>query len=156
MPYEYVLVDNHNDLAQVLKIAGATIEHDRYSRDPKIGKQISGDRYQRYLLDSFQREDDQIWSVRSKATKEILTFRSHRSVNEKEVNLLIGGVHPDHKSVGLGVVSSYFCFNQLRSMGYKRATTHISAANIPIINLEVNHLNFRVTDTFVVLRKVIN
>lgn len=150
-PYDYVRVDTEDELAQVAAIAQTTIEHDRYSRDPRIGRDASGLRYRHYLLDSFKREDDEIWATRSRSTGQLLTFRSHRKINEREVNLLIGGVHQDHKDLGLGIVSSHFCFNQLREAGYRRATTHISAANTPIVNLEIGHLSFRITNTFVVL-----
>ena len=68
--------------------------------------------------------------------------------------LLLGGVHPNHKNVGLGVISSHFCFNQLKENGYKQAITHVSAANIPILNLEVGHFGFKVEETYVVLRAI--
>jgi hypothetical protein len=155
-PYDYVRIDEKSKLQEALVIAKSTIEHDRFSRDPMIGKELSGERYQRYLQDSFEREDDEIWSVQSKETGRLLTFRSHRIIDDKEVSLLIGGVHPEFKNLGLGVVSSHFCFNQLKESGFKRAVTHISSANIPILNLEVGHFNFQVVSTFVILRKLIN
>lgn len=153
-PYDYVCLDSSDDLPEVLKIAENTIEHDRFSRDPRIGLKASGLRYRTYIEDSFQRESDEIWVVRSRSTGQVLTFRSHRRVNEDEVILLIGGVHPDFKDVGLGIISSHFCFNQLRQAGYRRAVTHISAANTPIVNLEVGHLGFRVGQTYVVMRAI--
>lgn len=153
-PYDYVALESPDDLPEVLKIAESTIEHDRFSRDPKIGSMASGLRYRKYLEDSFQRDDDEIWVVKSRSTGQILTFRSHRRVSKEEVSLLIGGVHPDFKDVGLGIISSHFCFNQLRQAGYRRAVTQISAANTPIVNLEVGHLGFRVGQTYVVMRAI--
>lgn len=153
-PYEYVRVKSEDQLNEVLSIAATTIEHDRFSRDPRIGAQLSGERYKQFLRDSYHNSRDEIWCVASKSTGQILTFRSHRILDENEVLLLLGGVHPEHKDVGLGVISSYFCFNQLKSSGFKLARTHISAANIPIVNLEVGNFDFRVTDTFVILRRV--
>jgi hypothetical protein len=151
-PYDYVQVLTEEEFSEVAHIARSTIEHDRFSRDPFIGGALSGNRYERYLRNSFEASTDQIWSVRSRRSGELLTFRSHRPVTDNEVNLLIGGVHPAHKDVGLGVISSHFCFNALRAAGFKKAVTHISASNLPILNLEVGGLNFRVTNTFVVLR----
>jgi hypothetical protein len=66
--------------------------------------------------------------------------------------LLLGGVHPNYKNIGLGVISSHYCFNQLKDDGFKRVITHISAANMPIINLELGHFGFKVEDVCVVLR----
>lgn len=153
-PYDYLALDSSDDLSEVFEIAENTIEHDRFSRDPRVGSTASGLRYRKYLEDSFQRDDDEIWVVKSRSTGQILTFRSHRRVSSEEVSLLIGGVHPNFKDVGLGIVSSHFCFNQLRQAGYRRAVTHISAANTPIVNLEVGHLGFRVIQTYVVLRAI--
>lgn len=151
-PYDYVRVTSEEEFAEVAYMARTTIEHDRFSRDPIIGSEVSGDRYERYLRNSFESSTDEIWSVRSRKTSQLLTFRSHRVVTDKEVLLLIGGVHPAFKDVGLGVVSSHFCFNALGAAGFRRAVTHISASNLPILNLEVGSLGFRVTDAFLVLR----
>lgn len=154
-PYDYVRIESVEDLSEVLEIAEKTIDHDRFSRDPRIGSYASGLRYRKYLEDSFLREDDQIWAVRNRSTGQFLTFRSHRHVSQDEVSLLIGGVHPKYKDIGLGIISSHFCFNQLREAGYRRAVTHISAANTPIVNLELGHLGFRVSQTYVVMRTVV-
>jgi hypothetical protein len=154
-PYDYVPVETETDLVAVQSIAESTIEHDRFSLDPMIGKNFSGNRYRKYLEQSFRSPNEEIWCVKSKKSGQILTFRSHRVINDKEVQLLIGGVHPDFKEVGLGVISSFYCFSSLKAAGYSRANTHISAANLPIVNLEVGYFNFRVTDTFVVLRAVV-
>ncbi len=151
-PYDYVRVASEEEFAEVAYMARTTIEHDRFSRDPILGSEVSGGRYERYLRNSFDSATDEIWSVRSRKTGQLLTFRSHRLVDETEVMLLVGGVHPAYKDVGLGVVSSHFCFNALRAAGFTNAVTHISASNLPILNLEVGSLGFRVTDAFVVLR----
>ncbi len=153
-PYDYVRIESPDDLSNILKIAESTIEHDRFSRDPRIGSIASGLRYGKYLEDSFHRDDDEIWAVKSKSTGQILTFRSHRQVSQDEVNLLVGGVHPDFKDLGLGIISSHFCFNQLRLSEFRRAFTHISAANTPIMNLELGHLGFRISQTYVVMRAI--
>ena len=87
-------------------------------------------------------------------TKKTLNFRTHRVVSSREVLLLLGGVHPDLKGLGIGPIASYFCLNELYARGFRRATTHISAINAPIANLEIGNLGFRVIGAFAVLRKV--
>ncbi len=151
--YTYVRIDEREELDEVLEIAGHTVEHDRFSRDPVLDATVSGERYRRYLVQSFETDGEEIWSVRSVNSGRLLTFRSHRIISPTEVLLLNGGVHPAHKGAGLGVISSHFCFAQLRESGIARAVSHISAANAPIINLELGYCNFRVTDSFVVLRR---
>ena len=151
--YDYVKVDRHDQLDELLEIAGRTTEHDRVSRDPFLGPAMSGERYRRYLQQSFDHDDEEIWAVRGLESGRLLTFRSHRIVGPTEVLLLNGGVHPDHKEVGLGVVSSHFCFDQLRAAGITHAISHISAANAPIINLELGYCGFKVVQSFAVLRR---
>lgn len=151
-PYEYVPVLSESQLSEVQQIAETSFEHDRYSRDPRIGRNLSALRYRRYLENSYNNDKDEIWAVRSRVTGDLLTFRSHRVINKSEVTLLLGGVHHDFKKLGLGVVSSHFCFNHLRDAGFRRAITHISAANIPIVNLEVGYLGFKVVKSCVVMR----
>jgi hypothetical protein len=155
-PYEYHKIESLAELDEVCEIADRTTNLDRFTLDPLIGKRLSGKRYVRYLQRSFQDASEEIWAVRSRKSKRLLTFRSHRWVSADRVRLLNGGVHPDFKESGLGVVSTHFCFNSLMDFGARRADTQISAANIPIVNLEVGHLNFKVTKTFVTLRKVVN
>jgi len=155
-PYDYVLINSQEELLEISNIAEETILHDRFTKDLRIGKKSSGMRYRRYLEDSYYRDDDEIWAVKSRSTGQLLTFRSHRILSKNDVSLLIGGVHPSFKDIGLGIISSHFCFNQLHSAGFRRASTSISAANTPILNLEVGHFDFRVVNTFVVLRAVLN
>lgn len=154
-PYDYVQITTEEQLHEALYMAETTIEHDRFSRDPLVGRQVSGRRYSRFLRQSFALENEQIWCVRSRSSGRLLTFRSHRIENERDVTLLIGGVHPDFKDSGLGVISSHFCFSQLRNAGFRSAHTHISAANLPIVNLEIGHFGFRLVNTFVILRAII-
>jgi hypothetical protein len=151
--YDYVAVERPDQLAELLEIAGRTTEHDRVSRDPLLGPALSGERYRRYLVQSFEHDDEEIWAVRSRESGQLLTFRSHKTVGPTEVLLLNGGVHPDHKDLGLGVISSHFCFAQLRAAGVTHATSHISAANVPIMNLELGYCNFKVVQSFAVLRR---
>jgi hypothetical protein len=62
-------------------------------------------------------------------------------------------VHRDYKSLGLGMISEYFEFNELMRKGIRKGITHISAANYPVFNLEIAQLGFRVLAVFAVMRK---
>jgi hypothetical protein len=152
-PYNYIKIQNEDQLNEVLEIANTTFEHDRYTLDSRIGKTLAGKRYMTYLEKSFWEPDEEIWGVQSKKSGRIVSFRSHRVVSPREVLLLIGGVQPHLKGLGLGIVSTEYCFNQLALDGYLHAISHIPAANIPIINLEVGNFKFRITDAFIVLSK---
>jgi hypothetical protein len=153
-PYEYQRVETREALAEVLDIAGRTVVHDRFTTDPAVAPGISGARYRHYVEKSFSAPDESVWRLYDPAAKVTLQFRTHRVTGPGEALLLVGGVNPEFKNLGLGVIASYFCFNQMRRDGFRRAVTHISAINYPVFNLEIGNLGFRVSATFAVLRKV--
>ncbi len=155
-PYTYAKVSTEAMFTEVLHFAPYVFEYDRVTLDPLLGKQLAEDRYRKYLEKSFINEDEEIWCLQSQRTGEILSFRSHRNMSPSEVLLLLGGVHPKVNGLGLGVISAYFCFNSLLEQGVRRATSHISAVNIPILNLEVGHLGFRVEQSLAVFRRIIS
>jgi len=153
-PYEYQRVTTREALDAVLDIAARTVVHDRFTIDAAVPRHVSGERYRRYVEKSFAASDEAVWRLVDPRTGQTLNFRTHRVTGPGEVLLLLGGVHPDFKNVGLGAIGSYLCFNQMRAEGIKRAVTHISAINYPVFNLEIGRLGFRVEATFAVLRKL--
>lgn len=153
-PYIYERVTSLDCLEDVLEIAGSTVTHDRFTTDMAISRGLSGERYRNYVVQSFTSPDQEVWRLYCPLTKKTLNFRTHRVVSSREVLLLLGGVHPDLKGLGIGPIASYFCLNELYARGFRRATTHISAINAPIANLEIGNLGFRVIGAFAVLRKV--
>lgn len=153
-PYAYQRVTTRDVLDEVLEIASRTVVHDRFTIDTAVRQGTSGERYRRYVEKSFGAPDEEVWRLYDPASEQTLNFRTHRVTGPEEVLLLLGGVHPEYKNLGIGVIASYFCFNQMRKDGIKRAVTHISAINNPVFNLEIGNLGFRVNKTFAVLRKV--
>jgi hypothetical protein len=152
--YTYEQVTTEEVLAEVVAIAERTVVHDRFTIDPEMPAGISGERYRRYVQRSFASADEQVWRLYDPKAKQTMAFRTHRRTAGDEVLLLLGGVHPDYKSLGLGLVSSYYCFNQMRREGVRKATTHISAINRPVFDLEIAGLGFRPQAVFAVMRKV--
>lgn len=153
-PYTFERVTAEKDLAPVLDIAASTFEHDRFFVDPEFGPPISGARYRDYVRKSFCSSDEAVYRLVEGASGETVAFKTHRYLAGNEVLLLLGGVHPEYKSLGVGLINEYFEFNELIGKGIKRATTHISAANYPVFNLEIGGLGFRVLETFAILRKI--
>src|SRR6058998_1148835 len=131
-PYEYQRVTTQEALKEVLDIAGRTVEHDRFTIDRAVPQGASGARYRRYVEKSFESPDEAVWRLYDPAAKQTLNFRTHRVTGTGEALLLLGGVHPEFKRIGLGAIASYFCFNQMRRDGIRRAVTHISAINYPV------------------------
>jgi hypothetical protein len=156
--YAYLPVSGEQDLAAVLDLASSIFEHDRISRDPFFqqwkGRNISGERYRRYLAESVRSDNEFVYKLVSKADGAIVGFSSHRMVSPDSALLLIGGVKNEYKSTGVGAINDYFGLNELKRKGVKWFHTHVSGANYPILNLEVKGVGFRVVQSFVVLRKV--
>ncbi len=153
-PYRFEPVTSKEDLKDVLSIAGSTFVHDRFSRDPLVGERLSGERYKRYVMKSFLADDEAVYRLCDPESGLTLAFKTHRYIGNDEVLFLLGGVHPDYKTLGIGIISEYFEFNELIRKGIRRGYTHISAANYSVFNLEIGNLGFRVLTTYAVMRKV--
>jgi hypothetical protein len=152
--YDFMPVTREGDLGEVLAIASRTFVHDRYFLDPAIGPGFSGARYGEYVRKSFASPDEAVYRLVDRGTGRVVAFKTHRYVSENEVLFLLGGVHPDFKNAGLGLINEFFEFNELMRKGIRRGVTHISAGNYPVFNLEIGRLGFRVLCTFAILRKI--
>ena len=153
-PYDFELVTQEGDLPAVLEIAGATFTHDRFSMDRSLDSCVSGDRFREYVRQSFHSSDEAVYRLVDRSTGGAVAFKTHRYISDTEVLFLLGGVRSELKNLGLGLINEYFEMNELIRKGIKRGTTHISAANYPVFNLEIGNLGFRVLTSFAVLRKV--
>ncbi len=156
-PYRYVKVTSEAELQPVLAIVSTMFEHDRFSRDPLLqaagSASASDERYRRYIMKSLTSRDECVFRLVSDATGDTVAFGTHRHLRESEALLLLGGVKSDLRRSGLGMINDHFGLNQLRREGIRRFTTHMSAANYPILNMEIRALGFRVVAGLVVMRK---
>ncbi len=153
-PYRFERVTTRSELDSVLEIAATTFVHDRFSVDPKIERGISGERYRRYVEQSFASKDEDVYRLFDPASGATVAFKTHRRLPNGEALLLLGGVQPQLQRLGLGVFNTYCELNQLRNLGVRRAITHISAGNYHVFNVEIGKVGFRVLTTYAVLRKV--
>lgn len=152
--YAFEPVTREEDLGPVLDIAASTFVFDRWRVDPALNSDLAGARYRRYVEKSFVEQGEWVYRLFEKSTGTTLAFKTHAVRNDQEVLFLLGGVHPEYKNLGLGLLNEYFEFNALIARGVTRGVTHISAANEPVFNLEIGRLGFRVQATFAVLRKL--
>ena len=152
--YRFEAVAREEDLAEVLAIASSTFVHDRWRVDPMLPPALAGARYRAYVEQAFQDPQESVYRLLDRTTGQTLGFKTHRAVSPTEVLFLLGGIHPDFKNLGLGLINEYFEFNELIARGFRTGVTHISASNYPVFNLEIGGLGFRVLSTFAVLRKL--
>lgn len=155
-PYVFERVTTDDQLREVLEIAGSTFTDDRFLVDPALlePQKVSAERYQAYVRQSFQRPDERVYRLVNPATGQTVAFKTHRIVNPEEALMLLGGVHPAYKSAGVAPINAYHEFNELMRNGVKRFTTHVSARNYAVMNLEIGGFKYRVKQTFIVLRKL--
>jgi hypothetical protein len=152
--YAFEQVRREEDLAEVLAIAATTFGHDRWKVDPSLAPGLAGSRYRHYVEQSFHDPRERVYRLLDRDTGRTLGFKTHRAVTDQEVLFLLGGIHPEFKNLGLGLINEYFEFNVLIAQGFRTGVTHLSAANYPVFNLEIGGLGFRVLTTLAVLRKV--
>lgn len=138
------------ELPLITEIARTSFTTDRYSIDPNIGHEISGQRYQNWILDSFNKDDFLLYKYI--LDKEIIGFTLMKIENKKAYGLL-GGVKPDLKGSGLGLYMNLSSLNMLYNRGIRLIDTYISAANIDIFNIDI-FIQYQIKDVKVVLRKI--
>lgn len=152
--YDFLEVTDERDLAEVFDIASSTFVHDRMRTDPAIPPECAVARYREYIWKSFRSPKESVYRLVDRSTGRVDAFKTHAYINDTDVLFLLGGVHADLKNAGLGPINGFFEVNELIRKGYKSGTTHVSAANSPIVNLEIGKLGFRVVNTFAVMRKL--
>ncbi len=154
-PYSFERVTTEEHLAEVLEIAGSTFTDDRFLVDPKLpdAHAISAARYQAYVRQSFVRENERVYRLVNAAGKTV-AFKTNRIVNPEEALMLLGGVHADYKAAGLAAINAFYDFNELIKNGVRRFTTHVSARNYGVMNLEISGFQYKIKQTFIVLRKL--
>ncbi len=154
--YRFEHVEDASALEDVLGIVRETFTDDRWLVDPWFtdARTLSGKRYEAYVRQSFERPDERVYRLVETQSGRTLAMKTHRLIGNGEALMLLGGVHPDYKGAGLAPLTAFHEYNELIRQGTTRITTHVSARNYPILNLEMSALKYRVAQTFVVLRKV--
>lgn len=153
-PYEMELISTQADLDTVLEIAGDTFRHDRFSVDPMMPADFSGNRYRFMIKQSFELENEFLYKLYNTQTGEILGFKTHKIINENEALMYLGGINEKYKRSPLPAISGYLELNKLFVKGIRKITTHISGSNYGVLNLEVKEFGYKVTQAFIVLRKI--
>lgn len=153
-PFRFEEVTARGQLGAVLDIAAATFQHDRFTKDPEIPRDVPARRHRRYVEASFERSDQAVYRLFDPESDRTVAFKTHRYLPGGEVQFLLGGVAPDLQHLGLGVVNAYSELNVLHDKGCRFGITQISAANYHVFNVEIGKLGFRVVTTFATMRKL--
>ncbi|MCK9610705.1 MAG: hypothetical protein M0R67_05940 [Candidatus Cloacimonas sp.] len=149
-------VTSENDLDEVLNIASSTFENDRISIDPLLPKCLAGKRYSAFVINSFKSNIENVMAVIDNKSQNIIGFKTHHIENNHLITFLLGGISNEYKGFGLGLISDILEMNYLLNKGFLWGYTNISTINIPVFNLEIGLLGFKVKSVYVVLRKIVN
>ena len=122
--------------------------------DPLIPKGFSGNRYKFLINQSFEQNDEFVYKFFNSQSGEILGFKTHKILSENEALMYLGGIVEKYKRSPLPAINGYLELNELFAKGIKKITTHISGSNYGVLNLEVKEFGYKVTQAFMVLRKV--
>ena len=151
--YEIRIVSNENELREVQELAKSAFSKDRFSVNSDIGEVLSGQRYSQFVEKSFTSKDEEVFGLYEIGNTKPLAFRTHRITSDEDILFLLGGVSPLFQGMGLGAIAWLKMSTLLCSRGFKRAITHISAANLDVLNLEISQFHFKVTKSLIVLSK---
>ena len=152
--YEFKEVINQDDVKKIQEFAVTTFVDDRLAIDPLMDSKIAGKRYSQYISSSFEIKDQKLYKLMDTKSKQIVAFKTHKYLENNEVLLLLGGVVPKFKNLGVGLINGFAELNELRLKGNQRLYTHISARNYPIMNMEIGAFGFKVVQSYLVFRKV--
>ncbi len=152
--FEHLEVRKNDDLEEVLVLVGGLQWLDRFSLDPELGPELARRRYRAYVRRSFEADDEVVLAVRDRSSSRIVAFSTFRHASPTEVCGLLGGVSPDFQRTGLAVVHYQLDTSYLLARGVRVVTTSVSALHHAAVHSHLNYMGYRVTDTWVVLRKL--
>lgn len=152
--FEFVEVTNQDDVKKIQDFAGTTFIDDRLVIDPLIDSETAYKRHVKYIISSYKSDNQKLYKLVEVQSNKIVAFKTHKYLENNEVLLLLGGVLPIFKNLGVGLINGYAELNELQKQGKQRVFTHISARNSPIMNMEIGALNFKVVQSYLVLRKI--
>lgn len=152
--FEHLEVRADGDLEEVLALVGDLRWLDRFSLDPELGPDLARRRYQAYVRRSFEVEDEVVLAVRDRCSSRIVAFSTFRYASPSEVCGLLGGISPDLQRTGLAVVHYGLDTGYLFARGVRVVTTSVSALHHAAVHSHLNYMGYRVTHTWIVLRKL--
>lgn len=152
--YELIKVSNSNDLPLIYSLSDRIMKIDRIYQDKKFDTSIAQKRYHLYINKSFTSKNENVFITRYIPTNEIIGFHTNLMIDSKNILFFIGGILPEYHNTGACFAHSYLIYNYLYECGFKNITTHISAANYNIINLEMRTLGFKPKQAYIILRKI--
>jgi hypothetical protein len=152
--YHYEQVGTADALEDVLAIASSVIRYDRFSVDPEIPKWFSGARYEAYVRQSVESEDEEVWQLCEFKTGKAVAFRTFRRLPDGGVRLLLEGVSALRPSMGVGTIETQFFLAEMYRRQVPSLEAFVSATDLAGFTIDITGFGFRLSQAFAVLRKL--
>ena len=154
-PYEFIEITSRKELNNLLKIFDHITFDDRFFADPEIDNKLAIKRNIFFLEQSLKRKYERIFILQNSNNNEILGFRSLKFKDNKEVDMLISGIVQEKTEENIQELINVFELQILDDMGVQQINMVISAKNYDEINRYLSKYNYIITDSKLVLRKIL-
>jgi hypothetical protein len=153
--FTYFKVDNRNKLDNLLsEVSAEMFESDRYSLDPFWKDNISSKRYINWISEMYEKGASDFYVLKKDDSE--VGFFSIKPCSGATSSCPIAGIYNKYKSHGYFYALAWHWLNECRLKGNRRLIAAISSNNTPIHSFLSRVFSFRIDETMIVLRKVLN
>lgn len=143
--FSFEQTQSKEDYKVISKYAVDFFHHGKFHEDPLITRSSANLRNINMVSDLTEKYTTYI----GKINNNIIGFMILKEENTT-IDLLLGGIHPNYRHLSYPFWNRVF--SEYKIKGFKKFTTTISAANIPVINL-YNKFNFKFNQSLYGFRK---
>jgi hypothetical protein len=153
--FTYKLLTTSEELAYLTgQVSDKMFEADRYSQDPFWTNDISSKRYVNWITGLFETGKVRFYTMIKNGVD--VGFFAIRSESEKTNSCPIAGIYNQYKFSGYIFVLVHDILTISREERANKFVTSISSNNSNLLSSFSKIFNFKVSDIYIVLRKVIN
>lgn len=153
--FTYSLVTTEEQIESILaEVNSKMFENDRISLDPYFTNHVSSKRYTGWIKEMYEKNNADFYIM--KKCNEDAGFFSIKNVSAKVCNCPIAGIYNKFKAHGYFFALTWFWLTESKKSGYMKLQTSISTNNTAIHSFLSKIFFFRIDETMIVLRKLIN
>jgi len=122
------------DMPEMVRIASTAFWSDRFHLDPNLSNAAADTRYARWVERAFS-SNDLLFAYERTDESAIIGFYHVRKVDEACVDLVLAGIDPSLKGLGLGAVLYQLAVADCLHRGFHFAQTRVVARNLAVLNI---------------------
>jgi|WetSurMetagenome_2_1015567.scaffolds.fasta_scaffold85498_1 hypothetical protein len=152
--FECRMLNTREEIDQLLaRVNENMFSADRYSLDPFWPEGISSKRYVNWINEMYENGEASVYSIVRNG--ESYGFFTLKEETENIGNCPIAGIYNEHKSAGYIFVLVWFWLEISRKAGKKKLKAAVSSNNRMMLSSLSKAYNFKILETFIVMRKAI-